>query len=279
MKLLKNLMKEFTFVFGVSIFLLVLGIAFLSPLFINVDAETRIGMPYMPPSADMWLGTDHLGIDMLSLIIEGLRASLYVGLLTGVIATLLGTFLGIYSGFVGGWVDEFINMITNLFITIPYFIVLILISSALKEGRSLELIAVIIGIHTWTWTARSVRAEASSIKSSDHINLAKLNGAGSITIVFKHILPYLASYVFMVFIIQVVTGILMEATISMIGLGPYDSVSLGIIMENAMKYEALGDGAWWAFIPAVILITFIAFSLYTLNTSLEGVFNPRLRKE
>jgi peptide/nickel transport system permease protein len=93
-----------------------------------------------------------------------------------------------------------------------------------------------------------------------------------------HILPYLASYIFMVFIIQLATGILTEASISMIGLGPVGGTSLGIILNEATLNNALIDGAWWAFMPAAILITVIVFALYTLNTSLEGIFNPRLRK-
>jgi peptide/nickel transport system permease protein len=82
----------------------------------------------------------------------------------------------------------------------------------------------------------------------------------------------------MVFIIQIASGILSEASISMLGLGPHDTTSLGIIMNNAQQQEALGDGAWWAFVPATFLITSIVLALYALNTSMEGVFNPALRK-
>ena len=94
----------------------------------------------------------------------------------------------------------------------------------------------------------------------------------------KHILPYLLSYVFMVFIIQTASGIISESCISMIGLGPFDTVSLGTILNDAMRNEALSDGAWWAFVPATILISLVVFALFVINTSMEGVFNPRLRK-
>ena len=278
MKLFINLLKTPTFLFGSILFALTILMALVLPIFYQVDIVNRVGMPYMPPSAEHIMGTDHLGVDFLSLLITGLRSSLFVGLLAGTIATCTGTFLGVYAGYKGGWIDDFINLVTNLFLVIPSFLVLILISSSLEEGRSLQLIAIIIGLTTWTWTTRSVRAQSSSLKSRDHINLAKINGCGTFKIVMLHILPYIASYVFMVFIIQVASGILVEASISMIGLGPYDSISLGVILEQAMRNEALGDGAWWAFIPATILITVIVFSLYTVNTSMEGIFNPRLRK-
>jgi peptide/nickel transport system permease protein len=278
MKLLLNLLKSPAFVFSTGLFFITVLLAVLGPLFYHIDISTRVGVPYMAPSAKYPLGTDNLGVDMVSLLIEGLRSSLYVGLFAGLIATSLGTFLGIYAGFKGGWIDDVINMVTNLFLVIPTFVVLILISASLAEGRSLLLIAIIIGFTTWTWTTRSVRAQSSSLKARDHIALARVNGCGTLKIITFHILPYLASYVFMVFIIQVATGVSMEATISMIGLGPFDTVSLGTILESAMNNEALNDGVWWAFIPATVLITVIVFSLYTFNTSMESVFNPRLRK-
>jgi peptide/nickel transport system permease protein len=194
------------------------------------------------------------------------------------LATIVGTAIGVYGGYKGGLIDDVLTVLTNLFLVIPSLIVLILISSSLEEGRSLTLIALLIGGTTWTWSARAVRAQASSIRSRDHVALARINGYSTAGIVIKHILPYLLSYIFMVFIIQTATGILAEASISLLGLGPYDTISLGKILNEAKNNEALSDGAWWAFFPAMGLITAIVLALYVLNTSLEGVFNPRLRK-
>lgn len=278
MKLLKNLLKTPGFCIGISLFLLTILMAVIFPLLYTVDIKTNVGLPYMPPSSEHWMGTDHLGVDMLSQLIFGLRSSMYVGFLAGIIATVIGTLLGVYGGFKGGIIDDIITLMTNLFVVIPQFVILILVSSSLKEGRSLTVIALIIGLTGWTWSARAVRAQSASLKSRDHIALAKVNGANTFKIVVFQILPYLLSYVFMVFILQTATGILSEASISMIGLGPYDTVSLGTIMEQAKMNEALGDGAWWAFIPAMLLVTIIVFSLFVINQSMEGVFNPRLRK-
>lgn len=279
-KLLKNLLKSPMFVIGVSIFFLTLAFAFLGPVFYNVDTNARdiVAGPYAPSSAEHILGTDHLGRDYMSLLINGLRSSLYVGFIAGIIATTLGVLIGLFGGFRGGWIDEVLNMGTNLFIVIPSFVILVLISSAVKDGRSLTLIGLIIGLTTWSWSARAVRAQASSLRSRDHIALARINGASSFTIVIKHVLPYLLSYVFMVFIMQVSSGILSEASISMIGLGPLDSTSLGIILNQAKDNGALSDGIWIAFLPATLIITLTVFALYLVNTSMEGVFNPRLRK-
>ena len=140
------------------------------------------------------------------------------------------------------------------------------------------MIGLIIGLTSWSWSARSVRAQASSLRSRDHIAHPKMNGDGNLKILLKHVLPYLLSYVFMVFIMQVSSGILSEASISMIGLGPLDSTSLGIILNQAKDNGALSDSIWIAFLPATLVITLTVFALYLINTSMEGVFNPRLRK-
>ena len=137
-KLLKNLMKSPMFVVGIVIFVLSLLVAVFGPLFYNVDIYARdiVAGPYAPSSAEHLLGTDHLGRDYESLLIAGLRSSLYVGLIAGIIATTIGVFIGLFGGFRGGWIDEVLNMGTNLFIVIPQFVILVLISSAVKEGRS-----------------------------------------------------------------------------------------------------------------------------------------------
>jgi peptide/nickel transport system permease protein len=277
MKLLKNLLKSPMFVIGASLFLLTLLIALVGPFFYDITND-RVGGSFDRPTAKFIFGTDNLGRDYVSLLLLGLRSSLFVGFLAGVIATTIGTLIGIYGGFKGGIVDDILNMVTNLFVVIPSFVVLILISASFKEGRSLTLIGVIIGMTTWTWSARAVRAQSAALKSKDHISLAKLNGDNTLRVLLIHILPYIFSYVFMVFILQVSSGILSEAAISMIGLGPLDTVSLGTSLNQAKNDSALSFGFWWAFIPATVIITLIVFALYLINTSMEGVFNPRLRK-
>jgi peptide/nickel transport system permease protein len=278
MKLFKNLLRTPSFVLGFGLFFSTLLLALLGPLLVHVDVNTRVGLAFTPPSSAHWLGTDHLGVDMVSLLIAGLRSSLYVGFIAGTVATTVGTLIGLYGGYKGGLIDDVLTVGTNLFLVIPSLIVLILLSSSIENGRSLTLIALIIGCTTWTWSARAVRAQSSSLRGRDHVALARINGYGTMGIVLLHIMPYLLSYIFMVFILQTATGILSEASISMLGLGPYDSISLGKILNEAIHNEALSDGAWWAFAPAVVLITVIVFALYIINTSLEGVFNPRLRK-
>lgn len=226
------------------------------------------------------LGTDNFGRDTLRELIYATGTSLLVGLVAGIVATLIGLSLGLLAGYVGNTVDDVIMFITNLFTVIPGFVLLILISSSVDpDMRGPSLVAVIIGLTSWPWTTRSVRAQVVSLRNRDHVNLSKLSGHSMLRIVLTDILPYVASYVVMAFILQVSSGILAEAQLSMLGLGPKTTTTptLGLMMQWAMKYSAHTNGSWWAYFPVILTITLISFSLNLMNTGLDQVFNPTLR--
>ena len=226
------------------------------------------------------LGTDNFGRDVLKELVSATGTSILIGIIAGTVATLIGLTLGLLAGYVGGMVDDFIMFITNIFTVIPGFVLLILISYSLgQEQRGASVVAVVIGFTSWTWTARSVRSQVISLRNRDHVNLSKLSGHSLIRIVLTDILPYIASYVVMAFILQVSSGILAEAQLSLLGLGPKTTEvpTLGLMMNWAMLYSAHTNGSWWAYFPVILTIALISFSLNLMNTGLDQVFNPTLR--
>ena len=226
------------------------------------------------------LGTDNFGRDVLTELVSAMGTSLKIGLVAGSIATFFGLLLGLLAGYVGGTLDDFILFITNLFTVVPSFILLVLISFSVGESaRGVMLTASIIGLTSWPWTTRSVRSQVISLRNRDHVNLSKLSGHSLPRIILTDILPYIASYVVMAFILQISAGILAEAQLSMLGLGPATTKvsTLGLMMNWAMAYKAPITGAWWAFVPVILAITLISFSLNLMNTGLDQVFNPQLR--
>jgi peptide/nickel transport system permease protein len=222
------------------------------------------------------LGTDNFGRDMMAQLMAGTKTSLLIGLLAGTIATLIGLTLGLLAGYLGGQLDNFLSSVTNIFLVIPSFVILVLVSVSVST-RSFITTAVIIGITSWPWTTRAVRAQTTSLRNRDHVNLSKLSGHSMPRIIIKDILPYIASYVVMAFILQVASGILSEAAISMLGLGPRNVATLGLMMNWAGSFNALFNGNWWAFLPMVIMISLITFSLNLMNSGLDQIFNPQIR--
>ncbi|OGO61160.1 MAG: ABC transporter permease [Chloroflexi bacterium RBG_19FT_COMBO_49_13] len=226
------------------------------------------------------LGTDNFGRDVLTELVKATTVSLQIGLVAGTVATLIGLTLGLLAGYVGGLMDDIIMFITNLFTVIPTFVLLILISFSIgQEHRGAFTIAVVIGFTSWVWTTRAVRAQVISLRNRDHVNLSKLSGHSVIHIIVADILPYIASYVVMAFILQISSGILIEASLSILGLGPRTSEvpTLGLMMNWAMIYQAQILGKWWAYFPVIVTIALITFSMNLMNTGLDQVFNPALR--
>ena len=226
------------------------------------------------------LGTDNFGRDVLTELVAATKVSLQIGLVAGIIATLIGLTLGLLGGYVGGLVDDFIMFITNLFTVIPSFVLLILISFSIgQDKRGAFTIAVVIGFTSWVWTARAVRSQVISLRNRDHVNLSKLSGHSIVYIILNDILPYIASYVVMALILQISSGILAEAGLSILGLGPRTTEvpTLGLMMNWAMIYQAQILGKWWAYFPVLLAIALITFSMNLMNTGLDQVFNPALR--
>lgn len=226
------------------------------------------------------LGTDNFGRNMFLQLIHAIGTSLKIGFIAGSIATAIGLTLGLLSGYVGGFLDDIIIFITNMFTVIPSFVILVLISVSIGQGaRNVLTTAIVIGITAWPWTCRSVRSQTLTLKNRDHVNLSKLSGYGVVRIILKDILPYVASYVVMAYILQISIGILSEAQLSMLGLGPSTTeiATLGLMLSWSMQFQAPISGAWWAFMPVVLSIALISFSLNLMNTGLDQVFNPTLR--
>lgn len=268
---------------GFVILALILGVIFIYPIFDGGDPLRMISLSFRKPGTVamdgrvMVLGSDNFGRDVLLNLIYGTRTSLYVGLIGGLTMTAIGLSLGLLAGYKGGVIDNIITSVTNCFIVIPSFIILILISVSLST-RSSTITAIIVGLTGWPWMARAVRAQTTSLRRRDHVNIARITGYGTGRIIFSEILPYVASYVMMAFILAIANCILQEASLAMLGLGPSNSISLGTLMNWALLYTAPSMKAWWAFIPCSLVISLITFSLYMMNSGMDEVFNPKIRR-
>jgi peptide/nickel transport system permease protein len=266
------------FYVAAAIFTLVALFGFIGPFIFSHKKMNHVsGGLYDHPTAKAWLGTDNFGYDVFTNLMYGTRTSLEVGLLAGVTAMILGVVIGTLAGYMGGIIDEVLMGITNVMLAIPQFVVLILISIALHK-RSAMTVAMAIAVTSWPWLARAVRAQSSSVRTREHLDIARLSGVGTISVMVYDVIPYMLSYIVMAFVLQVAGGIQNEAALSLLGLGPTNTVSLGVMLNWALIWESIRSGAWWAFVPPTILLTLIVFSLLMANSSLDEVFNPRLQR-
>jgi len=274
---IRQLLSSGRFRFSAIMMLLMVGVAVIGPLLNPRNPRFAVGGRFDPPSAAAPLGTDVIGNDVFLQLMHGLVTSLQIGLIAGAVAVLIGVVIGALAGSLGGLVDEALMGLTNVTIVIPTILILILLAVAV-ETRSLITMGLIIGVTSWPWTARAVRAQTVSLRTREHVDVARLSGAGTGAIILWEILPYMLSYIFMAFVLQLAGGILNEAALSLLGLGPDGTISLGRMLQFAIQGEAVRVGAYWVFLPPVILLTLISLSLLLMQSSMNEVFNPRLRK-
>jgi len=266
----------------------ILGVLFLlaafGPVLDPTDPSAQVGQSGLPPlahpslSVGQWFGTTIFGEDVFAQVTGGLRASFFVGLLGGGLASFIGMFVGFVAGYRGGWTDELLNMLTNVFLVIPSLAVLLVITAYL-QARGVVFESIFIGITSWPWAARAIRAQTFSLRSREFIDLARLSGRSGPRIIVDEIAPNMSSYLFLTFILLFGGAILIAASLDFIGLGPTAGFSLGLVMYNSVTYgAALQLGVWWWFFPPGILITALVGALYVMNVGLDEIFNPKLRE-
>ena len=224
-----------------------------------------------------WFGTTLQGQDVYAQFVNGLRLAFIVGAIGGGIAAAVAMVVGFTAGYRGGAVDEVLNMLTNVVLVIPTFALLLVIAAYLSV-RGILTEAVFIGLTSWPWAARALRAQTFSLVSRDFVDMARLSGRSSRQIIFREIAPNMSSYLFMMFILLFGTAILIAATLDFIGLGPSNTISLGQMMQLSVQNAALQLHLWWWFLPPGLAIMAIVGSLYVMNVGLDEVFNPKLRE-
>ncbi|MGC0251977.1 ABC transporter permease [Pseudactinotalea sp. Z1748] len=253
------------------------GLGMIAPLTFDHGPMDYVGAAIEPPSAQHWFGTTMFGQDVFTQFVAGLRSTYMVGVLAASLAAVVGMTIGFVAGYRGGWIDEILNMLTNVVLVIPGFVVLIVINAYLGV-RSVPLQALYIGLFSWPWVARAVRAQTFSLRAREFVDLAKLSGLSTGAIIRREIAPNMYSYLFMTFVLLFGGSILTAASLDFIGLGPTNAMSLGLMMNQAVQWSALHLGMWWWFVPPGIGITAIVGSLYIMNVGLDEVFNPKLRE-
>lgn len=216
------------------------------------------------------LGTDGMGRDMLSMLVSGARVSLLVGLLATGIAIIIGAFIGVTSAYFGGAMDNLLMRATDIMMTFPFLLLLILI--VYLFGPSLALIILAIGLTGWTGTARLVRSETLSLRTREFIMASKALGAGDLRIILYHLLPNTLSTIIVLATLSIPGAILAEAALSFIGLGDPQVASWGNILNAG---QGSLQTAWWVAVePGIMLfLTVLAFNF--LGDGLREAFDPK----
>ena len=272
---------------GVAVAILIIFLAvsfFYTPYDPN---EMNISQRLQPPSAQHWFGSDEFGRDLFSRIMAGARVSLLVGFLSASIAALFGTLIGALSGYFGGWLDNLLMRFTEAVLIIPQIFLLLVMAKFFAGdipdvslfGRqfsgSVVVIIVIIGITSWPYLARIVRAEFLSIKENEFVLAARATGTSTGEIIFLHILPNCVAPIVVSATLGVANAITLEAYISFLGLGVRPpTATWGNMLEGAYNYI---ETAYWLWLFPGLLILLIVLGINFVGDGLRDALDPRSR--
>ncbi|MFP8886304.1 ABC transporter permease [Streptomyces mangrovi] len=229
-----------------------------------------------PPSWEHPFGTTQTGQDIFSQVLVGTRGVLVVGFVAGFFATLLSVLVGVSSGFLSGIGDEVLSALTNIFLVLPGLPLIIIIASFLPDSGDV-IIAVVISLTAWAWGARVLRAQTMSLRARDYVQAARATGESTWRIIVFEILPNLTAVIASGFVGTVIFAVLSEITLAFIGVADISHWNWGTILFWAQSNQALGQGAWWWFVPAGLCIALLGTALTLINFGIDEFVNPRLR--
>lgn len=262
---------------GVILLILLSGSALLAPWLAPYDPSETTGEPFDPPSRAHWLGTNDIGQDILSELIYGTRISLTIGFLAAAVAVGLGTVVGVVAGYFGRWTDALLMRAVDIVLVIPFLPLMILLAAYL--GPNLWNLILVIGVLVWARPARVIRAQVLSVKALDYVESARVIGAPSARILARYILPAILPLSLAQFILAASNTILIEASLSFLGLGDPTTKSWGSVLYYAQVRNAFLSGAWtWWVLPPGLLITAAVLGFAFTGFALEEILNPRLRR-
>ena len=266
------------FVLGMVVFVSLAVVAIVGGLLVDAaDRRTGAFPARQEPSADSLLGTTSLGESVAIQWTEAVPNSMLVGLIAATIGTAIGAVIGLVSGYFGGKVDAALRVLIDVFLSIPSLLFLILIASLLR-GVSVPTVALIIGLFAWAWPARAVRSQALSLKERPFVQVARLSGMGDLEIVGRELLPHMLTWLGANFLNAFIAAILAESGLSILGLGPQDEMTLGMMIYwSVLSFGAIFQNLWWWWLTPVLTLMVLFLALYVVHLGLDEVGNPRLR--
>ena len=237
--------------------------------------KTDLDLAYQPPSSEHWMGTDALGRDVASRLVQGTRIAYKVGIVTSLIAIPIGVFLGCLAGYFGGRVDDFIVWLYSTFASIPGL--LFILAIAMVVGKGLLGVYLGIGLTTWVGLCRLIRGEVIKHKEQAYVMAANALGFSWGRILFRHILPNVFHIIIVTFTLRFPAAVSTEVFMSFLGIGVQNEPSWGLMINSARM--RLWQGVWWemTFVTLAIFLLVLAFNL--LGDALRDALDPRLRTE
>lgn len=267
----EELLASPLYLFSVLFLLVLLVLSLLAPVLPLDPNTTNVSQMNQAPNLEHFFGTDNVGRDYFARVLYGGRISLLVGVLAMMASVLIGSFVGIVAGYFGGKIDSFLMRTVDVLSSIPWLVLVIVLSVFLKPG--LTTIIVVIGGFSWMSIARLVRAETLSAKTHDYVQYARFIGVKPVTIIRRHVLPSILPTLIVAASTSISSAIMTESALSFLGIGIQQPLaSWGSLLQNAQS--TLQSAPYMAILPGI----FILLTIYSFN-NIGDLIRDTLQKE
>ena len=269
-------------VFGAAIYAVTLVAAVLAPQLAPFDPHEMLRQGhriarYLPISSAHWLGTTAGGQDVLSQLIYGSRAALEVGLTAAIAVVAIGTLLGLLAGYLGGWVDKLVIRVADITLGLPFLPFMLVLAALTAPG--IRVVIVTVALLLWPNTARVIRAQVLSLRERAWVEAARVTGCSTGRIMVVHVLPQVLPLAALYGSVAIGWAILAEAAASFLGFGDPNTVSWGVMLQDAYANQALGRGAWNWFTPPGVAIVLMVLAGFLLSRGSEKLLFPKLEEQ
>ncbi len=236
--------------------------------------------PLQPPSPEYPFGTDKDGRDLLAVMVRGIMLTGFIGLAAGTIGIAVGVVLGFIGGYFGGPIDVVLRWVTEVLLTIPSLILLIIIAGTIVDKNQVTVLtmAAVTSMLSWVGPTRVVRSQVLTMKERTFVSVAKLSGMGNMEIIFKELMPNLLPFLVASFVGQVMGAIYASFGLEILGLGPAREPTIGMTIRWAVYHGALFNEWWWWVLWPIVALVLIFASLSLINVGLDEIANPRVRR-
>jgi peptide/nickel transport system permease protein len=266
---------------GIVLFLALVLFSTAGELFVPKAGAYPLAAPTnRPPSAEFPMGTDAVGRDLLATLVYGTRMTLSIGMVAGTVGLVVGTVLGFMTGYFGGLFDTIVKFIVDVLMTIPQFLLLVMIASSVPNPNQMSIIqmGLILSIVSWVRPTRAIRAQVLSMREREFVMMSKLSGMSGMEIIIKELMPNLMPYLAISMADAVNGGVVGSLGLQTLGIGNLREPSLGMTIYWLRYYNAFLQGQWWWIIEPVTVIALIFVSFLLISVGLDEFANPRTRR-
>jgi peptide/nickel transport system permease protein len=243
------------------------------------NARPLSARPLQPPSWALPFGSDRQGRNLFAVITSGTLLTLRVGLIAGGLGVTIGATLAFVSAYYGGWVDTVLRSIVDIGLTVPNLMVLIVVALMLRQGMTVDVMALVIASLAWLYPARTIRSQVLTLRERAYVEIARLSGMSGPGIILKEILPNLSPYLMASLVGSVSAAILASIGLDVLGLGVFEAPTLGMTLYWVNFTGAVINGWWWWWLAPIVVVGIIFIGLFLISVGLDEVANPRLRRQ